>query len=288
MIKEDKGGNKSKFSRGADQFIAGAFPYFFGGKIGGGYDSDASAYFDTAGISEDVETAAANQFILNLKTGPLNGNNLWVDVFTGGAVYGLSPTSLAAAAYNLRDPAAFPITWMNGPTHAITGVTGNGTTQYGKTGYIVSTEATIYDTTLSVYRRNDTSNKMLIGGESASTTFDLWKSGATDIRSRQYAGGITGTSDAVGLVTGTVRSNIDAELYINATSIGTDNTVGGGLTADEVYIMTRNYEGSPNLLSTDEFALFGIGKGMNLSQVQDWNSAVQTYQTNVITGGRQV
>ena len=64
------------------------------------YDADATAYFAAAGITDTTEKDAANQLVLDLKgTGSTpNSTDLWTDA---AAFYPISPTSLAAAAYNL-------------------------------------------------------------------------------------------------------------------------------------------------------------------------------------------
>ena len=98
------------------------------------YDADTSVYLATASITDTTEQAAVNQLVLDLKgTGSTpNSTDLWTDA---AAFYPISPTSLSAAAYNLRDTTSFNMTWANSPTHASTGVTFNGSTQYGDTGF---------------------------------------------------------------------------------------------------------------------------------------------------------
>ena len=115
------------------------------------YDADAVAYFTAAGITDTTEKDAANQLVLDLKgTGSTpNSTDLWTDA---AAFYPISPTSLSAAAYNLRDTTSFNMTWANSPTHASTGVTFDGSTQYGDTGFNPSTAslANGYDITLGM------------------------------------------------------------------------------------------------------------------------------------------
>ena len=115
------------------------------------YDADAQAYITAAGITDTTEQAAVNQLVLDLKgTGSTpSSTDLWTDA---AAFYPISPTSLSAAAYNLRDTTTFNMTWANSPTHASTGVTFDGLTQYGDTGFNPSTAslANGYDLTLGV------------------------------------------------------------------------------------------------------------------------------------------
>jgi hypothetical protein len=78
-----------------------------------------------------------------------SGTDLWTDA---AAFYPISPTSLSAARYNLRDTTSFKMAWANSPTHGSTGVTFNGSTQYGDTGFNpnVETLANGYDITLGM------------------------------------------------------------------------------------------------------------------------------------------
>ena len=99
-----------------------------GGKVsgfgGGGIDPNAQAYITAAGITDPTEQAAVIQLVSDLKgTGSTTNNT---DVWTGlDAIYPTSPTSLAAAEYNLKDPATYQITWYNSPTHSSAGVAFN-------------------------------------------------------------------------------------------------------------------------------------------------------------------
>ena len=97
-------------------------------------DPDATAYITAAGITDPTEQAAVFQLVSDLKgTGSTTNNT---DIWTGlDAIYPTSPTSLAAAEYNLKDPATYQITWYNSPTHSSAGVAFNGLDQYGDTGY---------------------------------------------------------------------------------------------------------------------------------------------------------
>jgi hypothetical protein len=259
------------------------------------YDADAAAFFTAYSITDTTEKDALNAFVLALKTGPINASNLWTDVFSGGAVYPISPTSLAAAAGNLMNPGTFDITWVNTPTHATTGVTTNGSSQYGRTGWVSSTHGTANNLSLSVYlKTNNAVTSSLIGARvSTSQTILLVPRNATndfifDSYNQSTGRVIVTNTDSSGLSTGTRRSAIDAEVYSGSTSLGTGATGGGTQPNIEAYLMARNDAGSPSILSGNELRIAAIGKGMTTAQVQDWFSAVNTYQTNVIAGGRNV
>jgi hypothetical protein len=262
---------------------------------GSAYDADAAAFFTAYTITDTTEKDALNAFVLALKTGPINASNLWTDVFSGGAVYPISPTSLAAAAGNLMNPGTFDLSFINSPTHATTGVTFNGTTQYSRTGWIPNTHGTNYNVTLSAYLKTDAGlDASLMGSRDAGTRklnlSPKWSDGTIYFDCYSNTGRIAAAGgNSSSLVIATSRANNDRETYRNATSTGTNAATESSLAPTyEVYLCADNNAGTPQTYYANEVRLGAIGKGMTLAQVQDWNSAVQTYQTNVIAGGRNV
>jgi hypothetical protein len=263
---------------------------------GSAYDADAAAFFTAYSITDTTEKDALNTFVLALKTGPINASNLWTDVFSGGAVYPISPTSLAAAAGNLMNPGTFDLTWVNTPTHATTGVTFNGTTQYGRTGYIPSTHGTTNNLHISSYLKNNTA----VNGASIGV-YDVNSLSRVSLAPRFGDGNsysvcysltnmlVAGAGDSSGLATMTRIASNDLRLFRFATQKGVQTAaVSGTIPTKELYVAALNSDGTSGFFISNEARLFSIGKGMTTAQVQDWNSAVQTYQTNVIAGGRNV
>lgn len=254
------------------------------------FDPDAEAYFTAAGITDPTEKAAVNQLVLDLKgTGSTpNGTDLWTDA---AAFYPISPTSLSAAAYNLRDTTSFNMTWANSPTHASTGVTFNGSTQYGDTGFNpnVETLANGYDITLGAQIVN--ASVTAVGLMSAvlstsSRTGMLLISGNIYQDIHNTAGGrlITsagGTLQGRMIVSADRIANGGRANYLNGTSLGTASTESQGIPVNlSLWVGAQNNgSGGQNFTAIEmRFGLI-IPKGLNATAVADLDDAIVRYST---------
>ena len=257
------------------------------------YDPDAEAYFTAAGITDTAEKDAVNQLVLNLKgTGSTpNNTNLWTDA---AAFYPISPTSLAASAYNLRDTTSLNMTWANSPTHASTGVTFNGTTQYGDTGFNPSTAslANGYDLTLGVQIVN--ASVTAIGLMSAflstgSRTQMLLNSGNLyqdihNVNGGRWVTSAGGTYQGRMIVSADRLANGGRTNYLNGTSLGTKLSEDDG-TPVNLSLWTgaqNNGSGGQNFTAFElAFGLI-IPKGLNATAVADLDYAISTYNATVL------
>lgn len=249
-------------------------------------DADAKTYIDDAGITNRTEIAAVNQLVLDLKgTGSTtNNNNIWASM---NAIYPVSPTSLAAAAYNLKDSATFPITWANSPTHASTGIKGGGTS-YGDTGYDANSEGMSNNdfgiTYSGVYSGGDYAMGVLGGG----VYFAIRNTSNNKI----FYGGSSSNpalgGDATRSVTTAIRSsNISREIFKNGVSNGTNTTSDTGtLPALNIYVLALNNSGSPAGSFAKETDFYAVHTALTDGEVVDLYDAITTYNANVISGGR--
>ena len=248
-------------------------------------DSDAQAYITAAGITDATEQAAVNQLVLDLKgTGSTTNNtDVWSDSY---AVYPLSPTSLTAAEYNLKDTATYQITWYNSPTHATTGVRGNGTNQYGNTHFNPSTDFTSsndcgFTVALSTV---GVEGDVDVGCRTGTTTaFELVTfSSSMRLRVATFTNQIiiAGT-DYDNIYTASRRSSTDFEAYKNGVTAGTNSTSATGNPNLDVFILCENNGGSPSLHSTREQQAFVMHRGLTDNQAKDLYDAITTYNTAV-------
>ena len=253
------------------------------------YDPDAVAYFTAAGITDTTEKNAVNQLVLDLKgTGSTpNGTDLWTDA---AAFYPISPTSLSAAAYNLRDTTSFNMTWANSPTHASTGVTFNGTTQYGDTGFNPNTAslANGYDITLGVQIVNASVTAVGLLSANVSTTSRtqmILVSGSIYQDIHNTAGRLItstgGTYQGRMIVSADRVANGGKANYLNGSSLGTFNAQDNG-TPVNLTLWTgaqNNGSGGQNFTALElRFALI-IPKGINATAVADLDDAIVRYST---------
>jgi hypothetical protein len=257
----------------------------------GGFDPDAEAYFTAADITDATEKDAVNQLVLDLKgTGSTpSGTDLWTDA---AAFYPISPTSLAAAAYNLRDTTSFNMTWANSPTHASTGVTFDGSTQYGDTGFNpnVETLANGYDITLGVQIVN--ASVTAVGLMSAvfatsSRTQMLLISGNLyqDIHNTAVAGRLItstgGTYQGRMIVSADRIANGGKANYLNGVSLGTSAYESSGTPVNYSLFVGAQNNGSGGQNFTAFEMRFGliIPKGLNATAVADLDDAIVRYST---------
>ena len=254
------------------------------------YDPDAVAYFTAAGITDTAEKDAVNQLVLNLKgTGSTpSGTDLWTDA---AAFYPISPTSLAASAYNLRDTTSLNMTWANSPTHASTGVTFDGATQYGDTGFNPSTAslANGYDITLGVQIVNASVTALRLMSAVVSTgsrTQMLLNSGNIYQDIHNTTGGrlVTsagGTYQGRMIVSADRIANGGRANYLNATSLGTKLSESSGTPVNlTLWTGAENNGSGGSNFSAFELA-FGliIPKGLNATAVADLDDAIVRYST---------
>lgn len=274
-----------------------AYSYTYPGSIINGgivesFDIDAIAYFVSAGITGSIEKNAVNQLFLDIKGigSTTNDSDIYAKFV---ALYLVSPTSLAASAVNAVNPSTFDLTWVNSPTHATTGVTLNGTTQYGKTGIIPSTDLIDSDISMGVYCRTEVQKGGFMGCLQ-STSQRLWFSGRTggdNAQANVYnttVGLTVSNLIAKAFNTYSRRSGTDQEIYKNGVSL-TSNALGGGTVPTiEMYIGGRNNAGSPDELALSELAGCYVSSGLTDNEMTDLFDAMDKYQTNVISGGRNV
>lgn len=251
-----------------------------------GVDADAAAYFTAAGITDSTEQSAVNQLVLDLKgTGnTTNNSDLWTSKLH--AVYAISPTSLAAAAYNLRDTTNFNITWANSPTHSSSGVVGNGTNQYGDTNFNPNTSASLNDFGVTIaINTNETSSDVDLGVRSATTTFvqlNSYFSGSAQGIINTDAVGFTSAANAntIGVYTAVRRTSTDTELYKNGASIDTKSDTSVSLPNGNIFILARNLIGTgAEAHSLRRFSFAAIHTGLTDNEAQDLYDAINTYNT---------
>lgn len=247
-----------------------------GGAISGGYDSDAEAFFVAAGITNTTQKDAVNQLVLDLKAA-----SVWLKM---QIIYPLIGGDAAKHSYNLKNPAAFQITWAGTITHNANGITGNGSTGYGNTGYNQNTHSLDDDEYLAFYSRTTlpSTNGYFIGVTSGSDatylrkftpSVSLFQSRIQATNNQQLAG-----SDTSGFISG---NRIGTNVFVNIR--GTQTTATGASDNNKCnlnyFICARNNGGSPNGYMNSNFAFFCISRGLTTTEDAAVFAAVVAYQT---------
>ena len=245
-------------------------------------DPDAQAYITAAGITDPTEQAAVIQLVSDLKgTGSTTNNT---DIWTGlDAIYPTSPTSLAAAEYNLKDPATYQITWYNSPTHSSAGVAFNGSNQYGDTGYSPIDglqDDHSFGTNFSAYAGG---NGALIGSRTLSP--DLWN-GVLGYNSRTYynVNAPFGTSRPGGITAGHYISNRDSSLvtlFKDTIDISRITLASTGQGTNNYMTAAYNLDGVATFPASGTMNFTHMGASLTVNQVQDLYDAITTYNTAV-------
>ena len=245
-------------------------------------DPDAQAYITAAGITDATEQAAVFQLVSDLKgTGSTTNNT---DIWTGlDAIYPTSPTSLAAAEYNLKDPATYQITWLNNPTHSSAGVAFNGSNQYGDTGYAAINGLQNDHSLGTNFSAYSGGNSSLIGSRTASPNLF---NGFLDFNNRTYysVNLALGASRSGGITSGHYIVNRDSSLvtlYKNSIDITRATNTSTGQGVNNYMIGAYNFDGVPTFLASGTMNFTHIGASLTANQVTDLYDAITTYNTAV-------
>jgi len=94
-------------------------------------DVDAFNFVETAGIVGEIELAALNSLVLDLKS-----NNLWSKMV---AIYPFIGGSAFSHKFNLKNPLLYPVSWAGGINHTSLGIVTTATNAIGYTGIVPRT-----------------------------------------------------------------------------------------------------------------------------------------------------
>lgn len=256
-----------------------------------GFDSDALAYFSSASITDTTEMNAVNALIVNLKSNSLytQFKRLWLR----------SPTSEAAS---LVDFISLGSSTNTSATWATTGFTYNGSSSFINTVTNLSALGlSATSVSYGVYLRSGTGGTpkymcAVNGAVNSLPNFIRTNAGAVE-----FANGtllaipsattfiVDGTYGYTGLFVGSCTSSSNRIIMNNAT-VGNTNTtnVSGGYPARPLYIGANNNNGTAaSFMAMEECLAFIASPGFSSAEVSTLYTLIQTYQTNVIAGGRQ-
>jgi hypothetical protein len=246
-------------------------------------DPDWLAYYNrviaAGGSLTTTEQSATLQLVLDLKA-----NSLWAPM---KAIYPMVGASAAACAQNLKS-SSFTGTFSSGWTFASTGVTPNGTSAFMNTDFNPSINSTYNNTHFSLYSRTQVlTNSVDIGAQQNVNRFtmEIAYSGF-GFASDQYNDATGRVSLANSTTTGLYTSNRTTssvfKCFRNSTQIGSTNTGASGTMPNmNVAIGASNRNNIPAFFSTKQIAFSSIGDGLTDSQVSNFYTAVQAFQTTL-------
>jgi hypothetical protein len=118
------------------------------------YDTNAAAFFSSAGITDVTQKIAINNLVIGLKA-----DGLWTSMY---AIYPFVGGTASTHKWNLKDPrdlnAAYRLQFNGGMTHSSNGILFNGTNGWADTSAINTIR------TFGVYTRNSTDNGKIYMG----------------------------------------------------------------------------------------------------------------------------
>lgn len=264
------------------------------------YDSDALAFLGRISTVSANITNSINKFVVDMKgTATTTDGNAW-GKFTNGFIYPFVGGDATSHSKNLVST-SYTITWNNTPTQSARGVTGNGSSMYGQTGFTPSTAAggnppTLNSMSVWVYAATNNSPanpSFVIGGVGGSSRVGLgyalvgvpqWNDFAiNDNASQEVARLITTDGRDAGVVLQRTASN--AKTIITTTSgPSTVSTASVALPNAEVYILARNNGGPANYYSgTVKF--LACGKSMTTAEAQTVLGLIETLQVSLGRNG---
>ena len=247
---------------------------------------DASAYVIAAGITDPAEQAAANQFVLDLsgRGSTTNNTNQWSKHY---ALYPMSPTSLTAAAYNIKDPTEYKITWYNNPTHSLNGVSGNGVDQYGDTNFNLANDTASLNISIGAWiSANNTLAQADMGAQNSSSPNSgamlfPYNAGTHDASTvGEYTGGTTPMStdrDDFMLVQ---NNGTNLQKFRNGVSYYNAPQALGTADSNNTFILARNLNGA-NALSSKGTSFNNISEHLTQNEITDLYDAMNTYNVSM-------
>jgi hypothetical protein len=267
-------------------------------------DSDAQRFLDATQITTESLVSAVNLLVIDLKT-----YGIWDKM---KAIYPVVGGTAFTHKFNLKDPrdadSAFRLSFLGGGwTHSSTGAQPNGSTSYADTFLIPSSVLTLYSNHLSFYSRTNTNvgGGNEIGGQWQQTSpvlaYTLYQFNGRN--SDGNAVGSISSSDAnrviysqtspASFVVSSRTANNSLKMYTNGVLKGTNTSINtstyNGLPQNKVIISAFNYfDGVTSSIfnySNKECAFATIGDGLTDTEVANFYTAVQAYQTRL---GRNV
>jgi hypothetical protein len=257
------------------------------------YDSDAENFIVTAGITNTYEKNAIYYLVNQLKK-----QNLWNKMF---ALYPFVGGTSNSNSYNLIDRNKYQITWSTGVTHNLSGITGNGTSGYGQTGFIPSvvnsttgiTDSLCFSVFSNTAIRENSVDIGVDDGIVGGAAIQMWlnsdnsvypnNNGTNTYNYNQFSGAtnVNNNSDghfvssrtAINLTTSYYQGNSQAS---NSTS-GTTTDISTQLDK-EIYLLATNSNGTAKYFSTRNLCFAHISKALTSTEVRTLFDLLYTTQ----------
>lgn len=232
-------------------------------------DADAQAFITAASITDTTEKSAINQLVLDLKSA-----SIWTKLH---AVYPMVGGNATSHSYNLINTSNYQLTFNGGWTHSSTGALPNGTNAYADTGFnTLSNFSSLSDSGLGFYSRTDnfgikSDYGLLTTGNFYSYTRYNSTTGYVRFFSTERS---ISVSNSQGLFS-FVCDGTNVIMKRNNSVLRSDLVSGALINNNIIFSATTSTAG----FSNRELALTFISKSMSSTDVDNFYTAIQTFQT---------
>jgi hypothetical protein len=248
-------------------------------------DSDAQAFINAAGLTDQVQTTAIKNLVLNLKA-----NGLWTRM---SAIYPMVGETATTHKFNLKDPrdldVAYRLFFSGGWVHSDNGALPNASNTYANTFLSPATSLELLNTHLSFYSRtltignNQRDVAAFVGGGipsfSIGTNTGVLVSDHYWFTTNRMSRSIP---NAQGLMLTSRTNNTTHKSYRNGVQLDATDAVANGLnTMPNIPLYLGAANQTPlavSAYSTKQYAFASIGNGLTDSEALAFYNIVQTYQ----------
>jgi hypothetical protein len=258
-----------------------------GGGGGGTYDSSAQAFFDATGETDPTIMDAVDALVVGIK-GITAGNATWNKLhllypFVGG-------TALKHS-FNLKNPAAYQITWQGTVAHTANGMKPNGSTGYGDTGYNPSTQHPSINCVQFAYSRETADGHSGVGMNAGQPWLQLLtystSGGIIATRSGGYStqANVTSAIDGLGLIVGNRVSSTDNKLYKGGVEIASTTTAEANpMPNGNIWLGGMNVLDAADVFGSAQWALYGFGDAFTVPEITALETLVESFQDALSRG----
>lgn len=244
---------------------------------GTSYDADAQAFFTAAGITDDTQKSAYNDFVT---TGKSDG---WYDDLVAFWPY----VGGASGPHSYDSVGLTTGTFSGTVTHNANGVAGDGSSGYMSTGITLSSLSNTSHALIVHVRSTAQDGGIAYGGAGATGT------GSTGLYPRWTDDTVYTTDGGAALNGGSGQPSTDAsgtwivsrtasdswKVFRNGSQVGSTETGSATLPAVVLYALANNSNGTANNFFGGNVSAFGIAAGLSDTKVGQITTAIQELQT---------
>lgn len=239
-------------------------------------DEDVTAFLSATGIDDETQIFAITYLVTQLKE-----NGLWNKMH---ALYPFVGGTANRHSINLKNPNQYKITWSaTGVTHDSNGITGDGISGYGDTGYIIA-PANKDNFHMSAYVRNDVGAgfKCAIGGASDGNVIQLLPFQTGNLFQSSINQNTASTALNVSSKGNYIGSRLTSNrsiAYKNSTKLFDNTTISSSIPSVSLFLLCRHLSTSQTYLSDFNIALITIGEALTDVDSISFFAIAQQYET---------